>query len=152
MLQALDQVENDHRHPAEEKHRDRILRPAHLVPFVHTGHAIQQSLERTQQRVEKRFPPVENPSHERAHRFRQRKDDEQEQPDLKPAICTHGLKFLRPQQRSHQVREQQHTNPQQNYITDHLSYSLLQSITAPHIHDRHGKKTDGAHYEYKVPH
>ena len=39
-LEALDQIQQDHRHYAEQKHRDRILRPAHFMILIHSGNSI----------------------------------------------------------------------------------------------------------------
>ena len=55
--------------PLNKQHGNGILRPAHLVVLVDSGHAVQQTLDGPRKRIKERALAVENPSHEYAQRF-----------------------------------------------------------------------------------
>ena len=64
-LKALDQIENQHRHGAEQQHGGRIFGPAHLVFFIHARDAIEQALDRSQDGVQEGALAGEHARHER---------------------------------------------------------------------------------------
>ena len=50
MLRALDQIKQQHGDAAEQQHGDGVFGPAHFVLFIDAGHAIEQALDRPEQR------------------------------------------------------------------------------------------------------
>ncbi len=57
--------------------------------FVDAGHAIEQALQRPQQRIQKRPLAIEHPRHEHAQRLGDRKNEREKQQNLEPAIGCH---------------------------------------------------------------
>jgi hypothetical protein len=88
-LQTFHRIEHDHRDNAEEKHRDRIFRPAHFVVLIDASDSIEQPLDRAERRVHESFLAVEYAGHENAQRLRDRQDQREEKRDLKPAVRSH---------------------------------------------------------------
>ena len=74
---------------AEQQHCDGVLRPAHLVRFVHACQAIQQALDGPQHRIHERLLAAEHARHVHAHRLRDRQQQNQIQTNLKPSVRRH---------------------------------------------------------------
>ena len=88
-LEALEGVQDQHRDDAERQHRDRVLRPPHLVPLIHAGQPVDQPLERPQDRVKPGALAREHPRHERAERHGHGRDRREEEQNLNPTIERH---------------------------------------------------------------
>ena len=73
-LYPLDQIQQQHRHHAEQQHGRSVFRPAHLVVLVHAGQAIDQALDRPHHRIQKRPLAIEDPRHEDTQRLRDQED------------------------------------------------------------------------------
>ena len=89
-LNALDQVEHQHADAAEQQHRDGVFLPIHLVRCVDARAAIEQPLERPQNRIEKRLLARKHAGHKNAQRLGDRQQHDKKQNDLKPAVRSHG--------------------------------------------------------------
>src|SRR5580692_5061014 len=88
-LNALDQIQEQHRNRAKQQHRSRVLGPAHLVRFVDPSHPVEQALDRTHHRIQKRPLAAEYPRHEHAHGLGHGKDQREKNQNLKPPVCCH---------------------------------------------------------------
>ena len=92
-LYPLHQVQQQHRHHAEQQHGEGVLRPAHLVIFIDAGQAIEQALDRPQHRVHERPLAVEHPGHEDAHGLGDQENQREKNRDLQPSIDTSCQNF-----------------------------------------------------------
>src|SRR5215467_10414745 len=88
-LQTLHRIEHDHRHQAEQEHRDGVLGPAHLMVLVDTRDPVEESLNRAQRWVHECLFAVEHTGHEEAQRLGNHEDDCQKKQNLKPTIGGH---------------------------------------------------------------
>src|ERR1700733_7085036 len=89
MLNAFDDIRQQHRSCAEHKHRNGILRPAHLLFRVNASHAIEQPFTRNQHRIKKGLPSLEYSSDIATHGFCKQKHRRDEEKKLKTAIEEH---------------------------------------------------------------
>ena len=111
--------------------------------FIDAAKPVDQPLEWAQHRIEKCLFAGEHPRHKNARWFRHRKDDQQEKPDLKPAVrmsCQNLSGHNRAATKYTPIRTQ---IPRRN-VPKHFPRSLLQPVASPDVCDGHNKKSDGA--------
>src|SRR5260370_1294021 len=71
----------------EKTFLDPVLRPIEKLVYRLTG--VDEFFDRAQDRVQKRFFPIEYPRHEYAERLGDRESHTKHKKDLEPAICRH---------------------------------------------------------------
>jgi hypothetical protein len=89
VLDALHDVQHQQRHEAEHQDRDGVLRPAHLVGLADAGRPVDETLEGSDDRIEKRALAREDARHEGAERRRHRQHGAEEEQNLQPANRGH---------------------------------------------------------------
>src|SRR6185437_2060418 len=92
-LHSLHQVKEQHGHHAEQQHGNRIFCPGHLVLFVHSRYAIQQSLNWPQYRIQERMFLAEYARHKNTQGFSYKKHEKEKEQYLKPSIDCHIQNF-----------------------------------------------------------
>jgi hypothetical protein len=76
MLEALHEVEKDHGDSAEEQHRDAVLGPRHLFALVNAHDAVDEFLDRAQNKVQNRVFPFKDTEKEYPERLGEQKNNE----------------------------------------------------------------------------
>ena len=89
VLKALDSISEEHRHEAEEEHRDRILGPLHLVAFIDARELVQGSLYWPKNHIYDGLFPLEDAGHVETDRLCAHQYKREEEENLKPAIGGH---------------------------------------------------------------
>ena len=90
MLDALDQVGEEHGGGRENEHDDGVLGPGHFVVAIYAGEPIEEALAGDEDGVEEGFATLEDGRHVKAHGLGEEEDDGDEKRDLKPAVERHG--------------------------------------------------------------
>ena len=137
MLDPLDHVGDQKRDEAEQKHRQRIFGPAHLVRFVDAGQPVNPPFQGTKKDVGEGTFAFEDARHVNTHRLCAEQNQHKEKEDLKPAVRGHergSLKLFRLEKRVHKVdKKAGRHQPKKNRFDHLLTYLRLQPLTSARI-------------------
>ncbi len=89
-LQPLQRVEDQESEKAEGQHGDAVGRPMLLDRGIDSGDAVENALDRAEDRMQECPLAGEDAGHPAAQRFGQQDDDDREDGDLDPAVDCHG--------------------------------------------------------------
>ena len=149
-LDALDEIQDQHRDGAEHQHGGCIFGPAHLVRFIHAGDAIEQALQWPQRGIEEGTLSREDTRHKNAERLGDGEDQSQEYENLQPAIDRHFrslnselLKFLRAQKSVEQIRDYRGADDEHDEGLCIHEILLLHAIAKTYVRDGYGKEDYG---------
>ena len=90
-LQAQDRVDEEEDDEVEDDQGEDVADHAHLALLVDPAEAVDQALDRPQDRVEERALALVDVRHVRAQRLREQREQHEEDDDLKDAEC-HGFR------------------------------------------------------------
>ena len=152
LLHAFHRVQQRHGNAAEKQHRNCVFRPTHFPPFVHAGHLIEQSLQGTQQGIQKCFLARKYARHEDAQRLRHRKRHQQKQKYLQPPIRRHGQNLSGHNNAATKYPKIKTQITSRKILPSIEPHSSLQSVTPAHISQSHQKKSQSHRQKRNVAH
>ncbi len=93
LLGALERIEEQHAHHAEDQHGDHVARPLLLVLLVDAGEPVKEAFHGDQDGRKPGALPIEDLVHVQADRFRQQQHDDQEDDHLQDTIECYRHRF-----------------------------------------------------------
>ena len=94
LLGALERIQEQHAHHAEDQHRDHVARPLLLLLLVHATEPVEKALDGDKDRREPGALPVEDLVHIEAERLGQQQHDDQKDQHLQDTVECYRHSFL----------------------------------------------------------